>query len=124
MVLDNASIPFRIINTETIAERVELIHNFGLQFRRLGALHDIPIIFINHMTKRVMYDASSGTVPCLGETWSHIVDVRALLESEGSHNGGEERRKFSLIKHDFLSSFPREQSVVCKIVKDGINFYS
>lgn len=116
VIVDNVSVPFRIVQFNTAKERAETIQDFGLRWRSLMGEHECTLLFVNHMTTRFEGERAV-IVPALGATWSELVDLRLLLEQDECARG---RRWLSVHKSDY-ESLPRH-SLRFEIHDRGINF--
>ena len=78
-VIDTVSAPFRILKTDSIAERVDAIKKFGLTLRRIDPNQEAVFLYINQMTTRFLYDDRPILVPALGESWTIMSDLQIKL---------------------------------------------
>lgn len=80
VVVDNISVPFRILPLNDIEQRVAAIRRVGLALRELLLL-PACLLIANHMTTRFIDAENSRLVPALGDNWAAMTDLRLLLEA-------------------------------------------
>lgn len=111
VVVDNISVPFRILPLNDIERRIAAIRRVGLALRQLLLL-PTRLLITNHMTTRFIDAERSRLVPALGDNWAIMTDLRLLLEARP-------RGRSMTILHSDLHEFGQRE-LLFSITTQGI----
>lgn len=114
LVIDNISVPFRTLYTETLAERVDAIRALGLRLRHSDVAHQRTFLYVSHLTTRFLEPEKPILVPSLGENWAVMCDMEILLEQLHT------RRTMTLIRSDLVDFGQHEVSFRITVSARGV----
>jgi len=119
VIIDSLAFPFRyrMVDDSTSSESYHGLYRIGQKLHTLAAEFDLVVVVTNHVTTQFSHDkATSALVPSLGDSWSHVPNVRIKL-AQNFPAGQITTRNLQVVKTCNVMCHSKEDNAV-----DSANF--